>query len=139
MCTSFCATLNVMTKKQVYSEKAIIAALRKVGTRQELMTTTDYQEKREADMPHPMTIISRYGTWANALHEAGLPYAARQRRRAISDDECLEAVRRCKETWGYWPTYRVYNDWYHQFGGPSPATIRARFSRWQLAVEEAQK
>lgn len=95
------------------------------------MTMNEYGEHGRFD---PDTYRRRFGSWLDALEEAGLPSTPkRDRGPQYSDDELLDDLRDLADELGRTPTFADMND----HGPRSATTFTNRFGTWNNAVEEA--
>jgi hypothetical protein len=93
-------------------------------------------------LPSHMTIINRFGSWSKACRKAGVrPGKSRvTRAQRFSQEDCVVALRACRDQLGHRPTYDEYHAWAkgvkHRPSGP---TVRGKFNprRWTTAAKEA--
>lgn len=98
--------------------------------------------------PRAATVTLAFGSWAQALSDAGLIEGAALRHRRArpgvpsSDAELVDWSRRARDELGYWPTRRQYTEWRHDKIAhacsdtetpPSEATLRLRLGGWSAA------
>lgn len=130
------------TPWRYYSDEQILAAIRRAAFHG-VAKGAGYDAMRLAArdrLPSRALIIRRYGSWANAVHAAGL-----RTTRAPSPDgyanrtpnsELVEAIQRCAGELGRWPTANEYREW-SAGHAPGLGTIQWRFGSWMAAIEAA--
>lgn len=82
--------------------------------------------------PTAATIRYRFGTWAAACREAGIPTSKAEKAdtgKRWTDEQCLEAVRRFFAGGHGW-TSAHYGRWYKDNDAPSQLTVAARLGPW---------
>ena len=136
---------------QRWSDSDLIAALRSVSGGKAL-TGVAYDMERDrspGNLPSRALIVSRFGSWSNALSAAGLPLSGVPRskyRRRWSDSECAEIVNRFVqwgETNGVDPRYSAFEAWLSRGRDngedlPSAPLIRLRLGRWFQALQASR-
>lgn len=100
-----------------------------------------YYDLHRGDVPHPFTVINRFGKWNEGLKAAKLPYLARKREPEFTDEDCIAGLLACRADLGSLPSVGKYEEWQHQewIKHPSAATIRSKFGKWSKASAEALK
>lgn len=137
-----------------FSDDTIKQALQEAAEgRSGQLTRSQYQlyyDTRRGVVPHPFTVIRRFGRWNAGLEAAGLPVVKRSDYRKHHNDAlCIEALQECRKRLGHLPSVLEYNRVWHEGYGkapplrdegyPSEATIRSRFGRWRTALNKAVK
>jgi len=82
--------------------------------------------------PTAAIIRYRFGSWAAACREAGIPTSKAEKAdtgKRWTDEQCLEAVRRFFAGGHGW-TSAHYGRWYKDNDAPSQLTIAARLGPW---------
>lgn len=114
----------------VYTNEEMIKALQEYSQKKGNFTSIDY-EKAEVK-PGYLAIQKRFGSWANAVRNAGIePGYVR-----YTDREILYEIKRCldeKET-----DYITVEDYKRLSNHPCYGTIYKRFNTWDNAVELAR-
>jgi hypothetical protein len=145
---------NMARSVNRYSDMDMETALKQAARttdNSQWLTRTQYQtyyEAHKGDVPHPFTIIKRYGRWNAGLEAAGLPTTRRSdHQRSFQDENCLNAIRLCRKYLGHLPSVLEYNRVWKEGHGKNPplrdegypaeATIRSRFGKWRTALTQA--
>lgn len=133
------------TGRSDYTDADCFTAMRSVATDGVLTTTVydaAYLAAPRGSMPSRPTLIFRFGSWATAVHAAGLRLGHEGRPAAYAnrmpDDTLLLAIADCAAAVGHWPGSRTYKDWSTEHGAPSYQVFRWRFGSWLAALEFAQ-
>ncbi|MCU1594839.1 MAG: hypothetical protein JWO12_2231 [Frankiales bacterium] len=97
------------------------------------VTAAYWDAHRDPEVQPPASVIRyRFGTWAAACREAGIPLSKAETAdtaRRWTDEECLDAVRRFFAGGHGW-TSAHYGRWYKDNDAPSQLTIVARLGPW---------
>lgn len=128
-----------------WTDEEIFDAIRSIA-RDGVANKTAYDEAssngRRGRMPSYPTVVSRFGSWRNAVHKAGLRIADESRpetyRSRVTGDGLLCCLEDCAAELGYWPSARAYAKW-APGRGFSCALIRIRFGSWMDAIERARE
>ncbi len=83
----------------------------------------------EEDYPSASAVSKRFGSWSKAKEGAGIT----DTRRSYTDEELLDALRKCEEKHGSVTASRFASD--DEF--PSPETLQRRFGGWSEAKKKA--
>ncbi len=113
----------------IYTDKELIKALRNLAN--ELDRAPTKQEMLARDLPTPVTLINRFGSWNAALAAAGLETRPRVTR---TDKELLDALRKLAAELGRTP---LSKEMLVQRGLPSPGAYQKHFGSWNAALEAA--
>lgn len=93
-------------------------------------------EMRDYGDRHPQTYHYRFGSWNNAIEQAGLdPHTSRSSgESSYTDEDLLTHIRELADELGRAPTMREMDD---ADGRPAPVTFSDRFGSWNEAIEQA--
>ena len=131
-----------------YTEQELIAYLQQRA--KELGMVPTMRSLQLLKGPSPITYLSRFGSWRNALLKAGLVQPGlvsnasdddtdRQSRMRYTDDDLVEFIQRyVQEHDGQVPTVAEFREW--TLGDPNmptPMTLSQRFGSWNAALQRA--
>jgi len=116
------------TKESAYTKEYIINHLKKIARDIGDQYTRD--TLNFVDGPHPSTVVNHFGSWDNAIKEAGL----RKFEPGYSDDELVGYLGKLTENLGKIPTFK---DMWKAEGYPGPMTFVRHFGSWNGALEES--
>jgi Homing endonuclease associated repeat len=115
--------------KSKYSKNELLESLKNASMGIGTISLKEYTNK--ISEPSSDTIISVFGSWSNALEEAGLSPKVT----LYSDEEIILILKDFIENTGY-----VSESKYRSLRlTPAPDTIRKRFGSWHNAVKKAQE
>lgn len=86
------------------------------------------------DYPSEGAIRKRFGSWVDAIDEAGLPRNAGGGTNKYSDEDLIEQMRQCYEKHGKCTVRKFKSD--EEFA--SPETVQRRFGSWSEAKEQSR-
>lgn len=127
-------------RQRVYSDEAVIAAIRGAADRLGWAPTIPEYQRETASGPAASTIIGRYGSWGTALRAAGLepPLSSAGLRRRWEVGGCRAALDRAVVAHGgVFPSLAWYRE--HARGRddmPSYNTLISRLGPWSRLAEE---
>jgi hypothetical protein len=117
-------------RKNVYDRETLSSHLRELAETLGRRPTTD--DLRATDGPWPGTYRRRFGSWRQALREAGLELGQRWKR--YDRAELLDILRELAEELGHTPSTA---ELWEREDLPAPTTYKYRFGRWTVALREA--
>lgn len=108
----------------------------------EPLTIPAYRDAaRELGLASLDTHVAMFGSWPDALSEAGIegnePRGARDD--SISLEECVSAVALCWRSLGHRPSYEAYCRYAQDNDSPSGGSVRNKADSWNNAVELAHQ
>lgn len=116
-----------------YTDDEIIKDIKRVSNRESgRLSSTTYSKHGD---PSVTTVINRFGSWKNALEEAGLEPQQQnsQYTSRISEEEILEEIRNVAKTVDWVPSASDFRE----HGDISISTVRNRFDSWTEARKKA--
>lgn len=131
-----------------YTDQQMLVCLRRLAFGDATISRNVYDQRHTPGIdPTGSLYERRFGTWNNALQQAGLdaieqPLQLRNSQPRWTDEQMLTAVLKCLEATGK-SSHRAYAAWRDSLEAdvqcrvPAAITIRFRFSRWSVAVELA--
>ncbi|MXR20317.1 homing endonuclease associated repeat-containing protein [Halobacterium bonnevillei] len=116
-----------------YSDEELLEELHRVS--EEVNGTPTSKDMNELGEFSHGPYCREFGTWSNALEEAGFETAGNRTHDGakVSDEELLEAIRSCVQYVGRAPTSREFN----AFTDHSVTTLQTRFDSFRDAVRKA--
>jgi hypothetical protein len=118
------------SRHTVYTDTELLNHLRDLAADLERSPTVDVMNER--DGPSALTYQYRFGSWQDALREAGIE-PRKTNRTEISDEELLDALQSLAADLDATPTCHQMNEQ----GAYSPTTYERRFGSWTNAVRAA--
>lgn len=129
-----------MRYPNIYTREDMLDALRRHAVDGRI-PRGEYDRLRAASDPSPARYDQVFGTWNNAVREAGLDPISPNRELydRVSKADCVLALEAAAAAARKSPlTLTEYDGWAREHGGPSSGTIRNRVSkRWTDALREA--
>lgn len=116
-------------RRKKYSQKELLQYIRDLAEDLE-RTPTKAEMKNKDSFPSPDTYYDRFGSWTNAVEEAGLEscnYGSK-----YSHEELTDEIQHVVEKLGRVPTQQDMRE----YGEISPDTYHDRFGSWTAALEE---
>jgi transposase len=123
-------------RERQYSNAELFQHLHELKRREGSVSIRQMDKDEHDDLASSSAVSSRFGSWNDALKEAGLAEEISKvegRPKQYSDENLLQMLRWCKEKHGKC-TQDVFND-DEMF--PSASVVRRRFGKWQQAKAEA--
>ena len=115
---------------QVYTDKELLEFLREIADRR---TPPSKLDVKESHGPSPSTYKNRFGSWNEAVEEAGLNPRKRRTSDTYSKEILIKWIHLFVDECGYAPIGRDIRGW----NGPSLGTYYNYFDSFDHAVREA--
>ncbi|MFQ6009650.1 MAG: homing endonuclease associated repeat-containing protein [Candidatus Aenigmatarchaeota archaeon] len=127
------AGLDINCERKDYTDEELLELLKDKA--EELGRTPTIEEVIKDDsMPYPGVYYKRFGSWKNAVKEAGLEPYMRVYKKKYTDQELLDFLRKKAEELGRTPLKGELNT---DKSIPNQYLYRKRFGSWEIALKKA--